>query len=130
VSLLLLDTHVLLWAAGQPDKLPEAARARLEDPAEALAFSVASLWEIVIKRSLEREDFRVEPGRLRRGLLDAGYREIAIVSEHAIAVGNLPPLHRDPFDRMLIAQSTVEGAVLLTVDPLVAQYPGRIELLS
>jgi PIN domain nuclease of toxin-antitoxin system len=130
VSLLLLDTHVLLWAAGQPDRLSAVARARLEDPAHALAFSIASLWEIVIKHGLGRADFRVEPRRLRRGLVDAGYREIAIESAHALAVSQLPPLHRDPFDRMLIAQAATEGAVLLTVDPILAQYPGPIELVA
>jgi len=127
MSLLLLDTHVLLWAAGAPDKLSAATRARLEDPGAALAFSVASLWEIVIKRALGRDDFRVEPPRLRRGLVEAGYREIVIEGAHALAVGRLPPLHKDPFDRMLIAQAASEGAVLLTVDPLLAQYPGPIE---
>ena len=107
-----------------------AARAPLEDPANTLAFSVASLWEIVIKRGLRRDDFRVEPRRLRRGLVDAGYHEIAITSDHALVVDHLPPLHRDPFDRMLIAQATSEGAVLLTADPVVARYPGPIELVA
>lgn len=130
MSLLLLDTHVLLWAAGTPDRLSPAARALLEDPANALAFSVASLWEIVIKRGLGRDDFRVEPRRLRRGLVDAGYREIAIASEHALAVSQLPPHHKDPFDRMLIAQATSEGAELLTVDPILTQYSGPIRLVS
>jgi PIN domain nuclease of toxin-antitoxin system len=130
VNLLLLDTHVLLWAAGQPDKLSGKARALLEDPANALAFSVASLWEIVIKHGLRRADFQVEPRRLRRGLVEAGYREIAIESAHALAVSQLPPLHRDPFDRMLIAQAAAEGAVLLTVDPILSQYSGPIELVA
>jgi PIN domain nuclease of toxin-antitoxin system len=98
----------------------------LEDATNALAFSAASLWEIVIKRDLGR----VEPRRLRRGLIDAGYQEMAITSDHTLAVGLLPPLHRDPFDRMLIAQATCEGAELLTVDPMLAQYPGPVRLIA
>ena len=129
MSLLLLDTQVLLWAAGEPDKLSPTARALLEDPANTLAFSAASLWEIVIKHALGRDDFRVEPRRLRRGLADAGYREIAIASEHALAVSELPPLHKDPFDRMLIAQAGCEGAQLITVDPIIKNYPGSIRLV-
>jgi len=128
VTLLLLDTHVLLWAAGQPDRLSASTRTRLEDPANALAYSVASLWEIVIKRGLGRDDFRVDPRRLRRGLVAAGYREIAIEADHVLAVADLPLLHRDPFDRVLIAQAAAEGATLLTVDPVVARYPGAINV--
>lgn len=124
---LLLDTQVLLWAAGQPDRLSAAARNLIEDPAHQLLFSAASVWEVAIKHSLGRADFRAEPALLRRGLLDNGYQEIAITGAHAVAVGNLPPLHRDPFDRMLIAQAGVFGALLLTSDPLVAQYPGPIQ---
>ena len=90
-------------------------------------YSTASLWEVAIKRSLGREDFRVEPRRLRNGLLDNGYQELPIRGEHALTVDLLPPLHRDPFDRMLLAQAHVEGATLLTPDRLLAQYPGPIE---
>ncbi len=126
MSLLLLDTHLLLWAAGQPEKLSRKARKLLDDPRNTLAFSAASLWEIVIKTGLGRDDFRVDPRRLRRGLLDAGYREIAVTSEHALAVSRLPALHKDPFDRMLIAQAETEGAVLLTADKRVAKYAGPV----
>jgi PIN domain nuclease of toxin-antitoxin system len=123
---LLLDTHLLLCAAGLPERLPMAARTLLDDPQHELLFSSASLWEIVIKRGLGREDFRVDPRLLRRGLLDNGYTELPIASEHALAVDSLPAIHKDPFDRILVAQATVEGIVLLTADPLVAQYPGPI----
>lgn len=122
MSFVLLDTHLLLWAAGEPDKLPAKARESIEDPQNSLAFSAASLWEVVIKRGLGRDDFRVDPRRLRRGLLDADYRELTIASEHVLAVARLPALHRDPFDRILIAQAEVEGAVLLTSDERIAQY--------
>ena len=122
----LLDTHLLLWAAGQPERLSPAAR-RLVNSAETdLLFSTASLWEIAIKRSLGRTDFQVDARLLRRGLLDNGYGELPIKSEHVVATGDLPPIHKDPFDRVLVAQATIEGALLLTADPLVAQYPGPI----
>jgi PIN domain nuclease of toxin-antitoxin system len=123
---LLLDTHILLWAAGQPDRLHSGVQKMLEDPQNELVFSVASLWEIVIKRSLGRSDFRVDARLLRRGLLENGYRELEISGEHAVAVEGLPAIHKDPFDRILVAQSMVEGILLLTADPLVAQYPGPV----
>ena len=123
---LLLDTHLLLWAAGAPDRLPAVARDLIEDPGNILIFSVASLWEIAIKRGLGRDDFRVDPRLLRRGLIDNGYAELAITSEHVVTVDSLPPLHRDPFDRLLIAQATAEGVTLLTSDKALAAYPGPI----
>jgi PIN domain nuclease of toxin-antitoxin system len=130
LSLLLLDTHLLLWVSGVSSRLPAAARTAVSDPANTIAFSAASLWEIAIKAGQGRTDFRIELGALRRGLLQAGYRELAVTGEHAIAVGRLPSLHKDPFDRILIAQADIEGAELLTVDPMVARYPGRIQLMA
>jgi len=123
---LLLDTHLLLWAAGDPDRLPAAARRLLDDLQNELIFSSASLWEVAIKHGLGRGDFRVDTRLLRRGLLDNGYGELPITSEHAVALDSLPSIHKDPFDRILIAQSMVEGITLLTADPLVAQYPAPI----
>jgi PIN domain nuclease of toxin-antitoxin system len=123
---LLLDTHLLLWAAGNPGALSTEARGLLEDPRNALLFSAASLWEVAIKRGMGRSDFRVDPRQLRRSLLDNGYGELPIAGEHAVAVDALPPLHKDPFDRMLVAQAMVEGVLLLTSDLLVAQYPGPV----
>lgn len=119
---LLLDTHLLLWAAGAPERLSTKARDLLLDPGNQLIFSSASLWEITIKNGLERPDFRVDPRRLWRMLLVNGYRELPVTSEHAIAVNDLPPLHKDPFDRILISQARVEGLLLLTVDQVVAGY--------
>lgn len=124
---LLLDTHLLLWAAGSPGQLPATARILMEDLQNELLFSAASLWEIVIKRSLERSDFQVDARVLRRGLLDNGYQELAITSEHTVFIDSLPLLHKDPFDRILVAQATVEGITLLTADVLVAQYPGPVQ---
>lgn len=124
---LLLDTHLLLWAAGSPGQLPATARILMEDLQNELLFSAASLWEIVIKRSLGRSDFQVDARVLRRGLLDNGYQELPITTEHAVFIDSLPLLHKDPFDRILVAQATVEGITLLTADVLVAQYPGPVQ---
>ena len=123
---LLLDTHLLLWAAGQPEKLSVAARELFEDSENELWFSAASLWEVAIQAGLGRDDFRVEPRLLRRGLLDNGYRELPVTSAHAVALDTLPPIHKDPFDRILIAQAQVEGVLLVTSDEAVSQYPGTI----
>lgn len=123
---LLLDTHLLLWAAGNPERLSTDARDLIEAPDNELFFSAASLWEIAIKRGLGRDDFQVDARLLRRGLLDNGYSELPIGSEHAVAIDSLPSLHKDPFDRMLVAQATIEGITLLTADALVAAYPGPI----
>ena len=123
---LLLDTHLLLWVALLPARLPAEARALIDDPQNQPLFSAASLWEIAIKRDLGREDFRVDPRLLRRGLLDNDYTELMITSEHAVATDTLPPIHKDPFDRILLAQAMVEGITLLTTDRLVAQYPGAV----
>lgn len=123
---LLLDTHLLLWAAGQPDRLSKTARDLIDAQGSELVFSTVSLWEIVIKRSLGREDFKVDARLLRRGLLDNGYDELPIASEHVVALDTLPPLHKDPFDRVLVAQALVEGIILLTTDEVVACYPAPV----
>lgn len=119
---LLLDTHLLLWVASDPERLSKKARTLLLDPANRPMFSAASLWEIAIKRGLGRDDFRVDMRRLWRMLLASGYLELPVSSEHALVAGDLPNLHKDPFDRMLIAQARVEGLLLLTVDKSVAKY--------
>jgi len=100
---LLLDTHLLLWAAGEPRRLSKAARALIDDPDNELLFSAASLWEVAIKRGLSRKDFKVDARLLRRGLLDNGYRELPILSDHVVATESLPLIHRYPFDRILVA---------------------------
>jgi PIN domain nuclease of toxin-antitoxin system len=105
---LLLDTHILLWATIWPERLSAAALSLLEDEDNELMFSAASLWEVAIKCSLGRPDFQVDPRLLRRGLLDNGY------------------VHKDPFDRILVAQASVEGITLVTADPAVARYPAPI----
>jgi PIN domain nuclease of toxin-antitoxin system len=124
----LLDTHLLLWAAAMPERLSTAAQQLLEDAGNEPVFSAASLWEIAIKRGLNRPDFQIDPRILRRGLLDNGYVELPITGAHAVAVDSLPLIHKDPFDRMLVAQAMVEGMTLLTSDAVVASYPGPIQL--
>jgi PIN domain nuclease of toxin-antitoxin system len=146
---LLLDTHLLLWAAENPNRLSATARDLIADPANEPLFSAASLWEIGIKfaqgrqdlgrqdlgrqdlgrQDLGRQDFTYDPRSLRRDLLDHGYTEVPVTGEHANAVLTLPRLHRDPFDRLLIAQSIVEGIILLTADPTMARYPGLVRLV-
>lgn len=119
---LLLDTHILLWIAGQPEKLTESTRSLLTTPENSLFFSAASIWEIVIKLGIGREDFKVDPYRLRKMLVVHGYTELPITAEHALKVVSLPLLHKDPFDRLLLAQARTEGMMLLTVDVAVGQY--------
>ena len=123
---LLLDTHLLLWAAGKPNRLSGTARKLIDSAANELLFSAASVWEVAIKRALGRSDFQADPRLLRRGLLDNGYTELPILSDHVVAIESLPPIHKDPFDRLLVAQATVEGITLLTTDSQVAQYPGPV----
>jgi PIN domain nuclease of toxin-antitoxin system len=123
---LLLDTQLLLWAAGQPERLSAPARKLLTDPRHELLFSAASLWEIAIKNTLGRDDFRVNPRLLRRGLLDNGYVELPITSQHAVNIDSLPPRHKDPFDRLLLAQALSEGITLVTGDARLARYRGPV----
>lgn len=126
---ILLDTQLLLWAAAGSRRLPKRAVRLLEDPETEPFFSAASVWEVAIKSGLGREDFQLDAGVFRRGLLDNGYTELTITSAHAVAAGALPLIHKDPFDRLLVAQSQVEGISLLTADPAVAEYAAPVELV-
>jgi PIN domain nuclease of toxin-antitoxin system len=126
---LLLDSHLLLWAAGQPHRLSAGALKLIDNPANELLFSAASIWEVAIKRGLGRSDFQVDPRLLRRGLLDNGYSELPIFSNHVVAIESLPPIHKNPFDRLLVAQATVEGITLVTTDSALAQYPGPVRMV-
>ena len=98
----------------------------IDNPNNELLFSAASLWEVAIKGGVGRKDFKVDARLLRRGLLDNGYSELPIISDHVVATESLPLIHKDPFDRILVAQATVEGVTLLTTDSMVSQYPGPI----
>ena len=125
----LIDTHLLIWAASEPEKLSSQALSLMANPEHELLFSAASIWEIAIKNGLGRDDFKVDARLLRRGLLDNDYTELTITSAHAVFVESLPLIHKNPFDRLLVAQATAEGITLLTADSTVAKYPGPIELV-
>ena len=127
---LLLDTHLLVWAMGEPERLDPALVRLLEDPMNTPVFSVASLWELVIKRGLDRPDFQLEPPVLRQALLEAGWRELPVEVHQVLAVGQLPGLHRDPFDRLLLAQAQADGLLLITADQQLAQYPGPVRRMG
>ena len=126
---LLLDTHLVIWAAEGFDRLPPAAQALVGEADAALAYSVASLWEMAIKGSRRGGTFDLDLPVLRRGLLDGGWEELPVLAAHALAAGPLPPIHRDPFDRLLRAQATAEGMMLLTSDRTLASYPGPVRLV-
>lgn len=123
---LLLDTQILLWAAGAPQKLPTPMREMIESDDHKLFFSAASIWEIAMKNGLGRPDFRVDPRIFRTALEDHGYEEVSIKGEHVLFVNELAPFHQDPFDRILVAQASIEGMGLLTVDPSVMDYGGTV----
>jgi PIN domain nuclease of toxin-antitoxin system len=123
---LLLDTHLVLWVANTPQRLPQAARDMISALENDVYFSVVNLWEVVLKAQLNRPDFRVDARALRTGLLKAGFLELGIKSEHVFQLSHMPHIHKDPFDRMLIAQATSESMLLLTVDAQVALYSAPI----
>lgn len=116
---LLLDTHAFIWAAEQPGRLPERTRDALADGANEVAVSAASVWEIAIKRNLGKIAFAPVTAERLRALR---FCPLAIDPDHAEEAGGLPDLHRDPFDRMLVAQARVEGLAVVTRDPLVRAY--------
>ena len=117
---LLIDTQLLLWAAA--DTLPNGAISYFTNKENKLYFSSASIWEIIIKRGLNRQDFQVDPTMLYGGLLNNDYIELGITSHHALLVAHLPQIHKDPFDRILIAQANAEGMMLLSSDKIVSKY--------
>jgi PIN domain nuclease of toxin-antitoxin system len=119
---ILLDTHVLLWALGTPRKLDPATRVTLEDPAVDVFFSAASIWEIAIKARLGRTDFAVRPAAIVKAAVDTGFTELPVGSAAAALVADLPLHHRDPFDRLLVAQVMTEPINLYTVDDHLVPY--------
>ena len=126
---LLIDTHLLVWAADSLDRVPANAQVLMGDPENTLLFSAASIWEVAIKSALNRPSFQIDVRLLRRGLIDNGYVELPLRSEHAVAVDALPTLHKDPFDRMLIAQAIHEGITLLTHDTTMARYGSPVKFV-
>jgi len=123
---LLLDTHVALWAITDSPKLSQKARDLLLSPKTTVWVSAANIWEIAIKYSLGRGDMPVSSQDAVRYFQESGYRFLAVETEHAIAVQELPAHHQDPFDRMLVAQALIEPMRLMTHDPLVALYSDTI----
>ena len=126
----LLDTHVLLWALAEEDRLDQATRALLEDPETSVFFSAASIWEIAIKARLGRVDFAVRPADIAHAARDTGFEELAIRSAAAALVAELPLHHRDPFDRILVAQAITEPLRLYTADPLLRPYSELVQLIG
>lgn len=119
---LLLDTQILLWALSDSPRLSTVARATINDPGNTPLFSSISIAEVAIKSALGKPDFLFDPIVVRRQLIDDGYLELPLTGEHALALVRLPPIHKDPFDRMLIAQAMAEGVRLVSADGDVARY--------
>lgn len=129
---LLLDTHVALWGISDYERLASETQRLLQDPENDVFVSVVTLWEIAIKFALPKgrpDDMPVSAGEALAEFLAAGYQVLDVMAPHALAVASLPPLHKDPFDRMLIAQARIEPMRLVTVDRMVAAYGAGIELI-
>lgn len=125
----LLDTHIVYWIPVDDRRISPTLRKLFDDPANEFIFSVVNLWELTIKRSQNKTGITVAPRDLRHFLLTNSFQELQVTGDHAIAVETLPLLHKDPFDRLLIAQAAVEGIILLTADKMVAKYPGPIQMI-
>lgn len=123
---LLLDTHIALWAIADSRRLSKDARDLIRSPEATIWVSTATVWEIAIKHAMGKGDMP-ESSTVALGYFrDSGYRLLSIEPEHAAAVEALPAIHRDPFDRLLIAQAAHEGMILLTSDAVMAKYPGPV----
>ena len=118
----LLDTHILLWALAEPRRLDRGLRATIESSDTEVLFSAASIWEIAIKSGLGRSDFAFDAEEIAQAALDTGFTEVAVRAKAAALVARLPLLHRDPFDRVLVAQAIVEPAILYTTDQQLVPY--------
>jgi len=121
---LLLDTHVVLWWLTDDATLPDEAKARLDDDPDVYVSS-ATIWEVAIKESIGK---LTGPDDLPEEIARSGFRQLPISFEHAATAGRLPPLHRDPVDRMLVAQARCEGFTLVTRDPQIRRY--EVDILS
>jgi PIN domain nuclease of toxin-antitoxin system len=125
---LLLDTHVFLWSLAASRRLPADVRDLVSDPRNVVLFSAASVWEIAIKSGLGRKDFHVDLPELLKAAAATGFLELPVSSAHAARVATLPDLHKDPFDRLLIAQTLAESAILLTNDAPLGRYSKQVRL--
>ena len=119
---LLLDTHILIWALGEPKRLPKEVRAALESPANEVLFSAASIWEVAIKAQIGRANFKVAPAEIAQAAVDSGFVELPVRAVHGARVSSLPLHHRDPFDRLLVAQAMTEPCRLVTADAILGGY--------
>ncbi len=126
----LLDTHILLWALLTPDRLDSAALALIEDEQNKIWFSAASIWEIGIKAALRRDDFKARPGSVTQSAIDTGFTEMPVCADAATRVESMPFYHRDPFDRLLIAQALHAPAQFLTADAVLKQYSELVTLVG
>jgi PIN domain nuclease of toxin-antitoxin system len=126
---LLLDTHVLLWALAEPEKLGAELRGLIEDRGNEVLFSAASIWELAIKAGLGRFNFNVRPEEITAGAIAAGFEELPVRAETAALVAYLPPHHRDPFDRLLVAQTIAGPLRLYTADALLPAYSELVTLI-
>lgn len=129
MSRFLVDTQLLLWNVYGSRKLPARVARLFKDGRHQFHYSAASLWEISIKTSRGRADFQVDAGQVRDALEANGFVELPIAAQHAVALSDLPPIHADPFDRMLVAQAIVEPMALIISDERLALYPGTIEVV-
>ncbi len=127
---LLLDTHILLWAVADSQRLPVAVREVLEDPANDVFFSAASIWEIAIKTSLGRPDFRIRPEVVAGAAMAAQFQALPVDHTAAGLVADLPPLHQDPFDRLLIAQAMAAPMRFYTADRKLPPYSDLVTLVA
>jgi PIN domain nuclease of toxin-antitoxin system len=127
---LLVDTHLLVWSATSDRRLSAEAASIIDDRSNTLWFSTASLWEAAIKAALKRPDFTVDVAVLRAGLLANGYNELDVEWNHILVFRDLPLFHKDPFDRLLVAQAIAEGMFLLTVDLVLNQYGNKIRVVA
>ena len=129
MSRFLVDTQLLLWTVYGSRKLPARVSRLFRDGRHQFYYSAASLWEIAIKAARGREDFAADTGAVRDALEENGFHELPVAGQHAVTLATLPPLHGDPFDRMLIAQANAEPMALITTDERLAAYPGTIEIV-
>jgi len=128
VARLLVDTHVLLWAVAEPERLPVSFREQLETPDNQVLFSAASIWELAVKRQIGRLPMEIAPEEIAAAAVRVGFDELPVLAVHAAAIFRLPLLHRDPFDRLLIAQAIHEPARFLTVDRVLRGYSDLVEV--
>jgi PIN domain nuclease of toxin-antitoxin system len=126
----LLDTHVLIWTVGRSLRLDRKTTDLLADPENEVLFSAASIWEIAIKFARRRPDFAVRPEVILRAALTIGFVEVAVSSAVAATVADLPLIHRDPFDRLLVAQAIAEPAILLTADARLSAYSELVRYIE